>query len=315
MTPDRTKVPPMHMLLQRFHGDSYISTLDLSSAFLQIPLEKASRKWTAFQFQNKVYQFTRVPYGFRNSLSAFIRALQSVLGADTSEYALHYVDDLVVFSKTFEEHLEHLDKVLRKLITAGFTINLSKCNFCKQKIKFLSHVISKDSLRPDPYRIEAILNYPAPRNQKQLKRFLGVCNFHQRFIVNYAEYVAPLLQLLRKDTPWKWSDEMQEAFESLRDRFANIIHLVQPDENVPYIINTDASARAIGAVLMQCDREGNKSIVSTASRVLTQTEQRYTTCEQELLGIIFALEKFRIYIYGHKILLYTDNKSVTFLNF
>jgi len=136
MTPDRTKVPPMHMLLQRFHGDSYISTLDLSSAFLQIPLEKASRKWTAFQFQNKVYQFTRVPYGFRNSLSAFIRALQSVLGADTSEYALHYVDDLVVFSKTFEEHLEHLDTVLRKLTTAGFTINLIKCNFCKPEIKF-----------------------------------------------------------------------------------------------------------------------------------------------------------------------------------
>jgi len=141
-----------------------------------------------------------------------------------------------------------------------------------------------------------------------------VCNFHQRFIVNYAEYVAPLLQLLRKDTPWKLSATMQEAFESLRDRFANTIHLVQPDENLPYIINTDASARAIGAVLMQCDREGNTSIVSTASRVLTQTEQRYTTCEQELLGIIFALEKFRIYIYGHKILLYTDNKSLTFLN-
>ena len=119
-----------------------------------------------------------------------------------------------------------------------------------------------------------------------------MCNFHQRFIVNYVEYVAPLLQLLRKNTPWKWSAEMQEAFESLRDRFANTIHLVQPNENLPYIINADARARAIGAVLMQCDREGNTSIVSTASRVLTQTEQHYTTCEQELLGVIFALEKF-----------------------
>jgi hypothetical protein len=109
MTPDRAKVPPMQMLLQRFYGTSYISTLDLSSAFLQIPLEVFSRKQTAFQFQNKVYQFTRVPYGFRNSLSAFIWALQSVLGADTSKYALHYFDDLVVFSETFDEHLDHLD--------------------------------------------------------------------------------------------------------------------------------------------------------------------------------------------------------------
>jgi hypothetical protein len=140
-----------------------------------------------------------------------------------------------------------------------------------------------------------------------------VCNFHQRFIVNYAEYVAPLLQLLGKNIPWKWTAEMQEAFESLRGKFANTIHLVQPDEDLPYLINTDASARAIGAVLSQ-DRQGNTNIVSTASRVLTQTEKWYTTCEQELLGIVFALEKFRIYIYGHKIILYTDNKILTFLN-
>jgi ribonuclease HI len=107
---------------------------------------------------------------------------------------------------------------------------------------------------------------------------------------------------------------MQEPFVTLRDKFANTIHLVHLDGNLPYIINTDASAKAIGAVLLQRDREGNTNIVSTASRVLTPTEQRYTTCEQELLGIIFALEKFRIYIYGHKIILYTDNKSLTFLN-
>jgi hypothetical protein len=139
MAPDRAKVLPMQMLLQKFHGTSYISTLDLSSAFLQIPLEESSRKWTAFQFQKNVYQFTRVPYGFRNSLSAFVWALQSVLGADTSEYALHYVDDVVDFSKTFDEHLDHLDSVFRKLTTAGCTINLRKCHFCKPEIKFLSH--------------------------------------------------------------------------------------------------------------------------------------------------------------------------------
>jgi hypothetical protein len=127
---------PVQMLLQRFHGASYISTLDLSSAYLQIPLEKTSRKWTAIQFQNKVYQFTYVPYGFQNSLIAFIGALQLVLGADTSEYAIHYVDDIVIFSKAFEEHLEHLDSVFRKLTTAGFTMNLGVCNFCKPEIKF-----------------------------------------------------------------------------------------------------------------------------------------------------------------------------------
>jgi hypothetical protein len=136
MTPDRAKVSPTQKLLQRFHGANYISSLDLSTAFLQIPLEKSSRQWTAFQLQNKVYQLTRVPYGFRDSLSVFIRALQSVLGNGTSEYALHYVDDLVIFSKTFEEHLEPLDSVFGKLTAAGFTLHLGKCNFCKPEIKF-----------------------------------------------------------------------------------------------------------------------------------------------------------------------------------
>jgi ribonuclease HI len=141
-----------------------------------------------------------------------------------------------------------------------------------------------------------------------------VCNFHQRFIVNYAESVAPLIQLLRKNIPWSWSTEMQKTSETLRNKFANSIHLVQPDENLPYIVNTDASARAIGAVLSQQNSEGIANIVSTASGVLTQTEQRYTTCEQELLGIVYALEKFRIYICRHKVILYTDNKALTFLN-
>ena len=117
-----------------------------------------------------------------------------------------------------------------------------------------------------------------------------------------------------KNTPWTWSAEMQEAFVTLTDKVASTKYLVHPDENLPYIINTDASAKAIGTVLLQQDREGNTNIVSTASRVLIPTEQCYTTCEQELLGIIFALEKFRIYVYGHKIILYTENKPLIFLN-
>jgi hypothetical protein len=210
--------------------------------------------------------------------------------------------------------MDHLDTVLSKLSTAGFTINVQKCNFCKSEIKFLGHVISREKLMPDPQRIEAILNYPAPKNQKQLRRFLGVCGFHQRFIVDYASYVAPLLVLLQKQNKWRWSVEMQSAFETLREKFAHTIHLIHPDDNLPYSIYTDASGRAIAAVLMQVKEDGEASIVSTASRVLTPTEQRYSTCELELLAIIYGLQKFRIYVFGHKIMLHTDNKSLSFLH-
>jgi hypothetical protein len=174
-------------------------------------------------------------------------------------------------------------------------------------------VICNRTLKPDPQRIEAILNYPPPRNQKQLRKFLGVCNFHQQFIVSYAEYVAPLLSLLRKGNKWIWTSTFQSTFECLREKFANSAHLVQPDDSRDYIINSDASKIAIAAVLMQKDHAGNTNIVSTASRVLTQTEQRYTTCELELLATVFALQRFRRYIYGHKVILNTDNKALTFL--
>jgi hypothetical protein len=251
MIADRTKVLPLRELLQRFHGASYITSLDLTSAFLQVPLKKESRKWTAFQFQGKMYQFKSVPYGFKNSLAAFIRALERVLG-DQEIYnnLVMYVDDLLIHSSTFREHLLHIDTVLQKLTAAGFTVNAAKCQFCRPEVKFLGHIISDKTVRPDNERIEAILRYPAPRNQRQLRKFLGVCNFHQQFIVNYAYYVEPLLVLLRKGNRWRWTSELQQAFETLRSKFAESIFLVHPDDKRDWIINTDASGKAIGGVLM-----------------------------------------------------------------
>jgi hypothetical protein len=207
MRPDRTRVSPIAELLQQFHGSNFISTIDLSSAFLQVELAPECRKFTAFLFENQVYQFKRIPYGLRNSLAGFIRALNFALGPDTFGYVVSYVDDITVHSRNFEDHVKHLGTVFEKLTSAGFTINASKCNFCRPQITFLGHVIGSGGVTPDPKRIEAILNYPRPRNPKQLKQFLGVCNFHHRFIINYASYVAPLLPLLKQGRKWKWTTE------------------------------------------------------------------------------------------------------------
>jgi hypothetical protein len=138
---DRAKVPPIQEVLQQFHGSKFITSIDLSSAFLQIGLKKESRKYTYFLFDSQLYQFTRCPYGLRNSLSAFVRALQLTLGSDTCDYALAYVDDITVYSPTFKLHLKHLDTVLGRLTRAGFTVNAGKCKFYKTEISFLGHVI------------------------------------------------------------------------------------------------------------------------------------------------------------------------------
>jgi hypothetical protein len=221
MVADRVKVQHMRELLQGFHGSSYVTSLDLSSAILQVPLSKGSRKWTAFRFQSRVYQFTSVPYGCKNILSAFIQTLEAVLGNDVvNDHVITYVDTRLIHSSRFCDHLEHLDRALHKFTTAGFTINASKCNFCKPEIKFLGHVVCDRTVKADLERIEAILKYRVPKDQKQLRRLLGVCKFHQQFIVKYSSYVEPLLVLLRKGNKWSWSSTLQNAFETLRAKFA-----------------------------------------------------------------------------------------------
>jgi hypothetical protein len=198
IVPDRARVAPIQEMLQQFHGSKFITSIDLSSAFLQIGLKKECRKYTSFLFDSQLYQYTRCPYGFKNTLSAFVRALQLTLGSDTNSYAVAYIDDIVVHSPSFELHLKHLDTVMGRLTQAWFSINAKKCKFSKTEISFLGHVVRQVSVSPDPRRIEAVLSYPAPRNQRQLRQFLGTCNYHHRFIINYADYLAPLLPLLKK---------------------------------------------------------------------------------------------------------------------
>ena len=154
----------------------------LNNAFLQIPLDVKSRKYTAFEFQSKAYQYKRIPYGFRNSLAGF---MQTVLGDETCGYVINYLHDILIFSGSFDQHMDHLATVQNKLTSVRFTINARKCSFCKQEIKFLGHVVNREKLMPDPQQIEPILNYLAPRNQKQLRRFLGVCGFHRSFIHSF----------------------------------------------------------------------------------------------------------------------------------
>jgi hypothetical protein len=163
--PDRARVQPIQELLQRFHGAYYITSIDLTSAFLQVELKPESRQHMAFLFESQEYQFKRTLYGFRKSLSVFIRALQLTLGSDTCGFALSYVDDILVFTSSFQLRLEHLNMVIGRLTAAGFTVNIKKCHFCRTEIAFLGYLISRGCVTPDPWRMEAISCHPEPKNQ------------------------------------------------------------------------------------------------------------------------------------------------------
>jgi hypothetical protein len=190
--------------------------------------------------------------------------------------------------------MRHIDSVLAKLTKAGFTINAKKkCRFCKEEVKFLGHRIDRTGVSADPERIAAILHYPASRNARQLRQFLGTCNFHSRFIAGYANYVEPLTPLLKQGVKWKWSQESQDAFLKLRESFANSIYLVHPREDLPYAIYTDASKLEISSIQTQVNESDETLVLSTASRILIPVERRYSTCEQELLAVVYALQKCR----------------------
>jgi len=222
-----------------------------------------------------------------------VQGLRKVLGSDVSSFCACYVDDIVIFSKTFEEHLRHIILISNMLITAGFTINALKCKFCQPQMNFLGHVTGPEAITTDSQMIAAILlSYPAPRNQKQLRQFLGTCRFYHKFVINYAYFVAPLSPMLKKRVKWRWTAHLQKVFEELCAQFANSIHLIHPNNELPHSIYTDASKFTIGAILMQTDKNGETYNVSTASRVLTATEQKYSTCEHERLAIVYALNKF-----------------------
>jgi hypothetical protein len=188
-------------------------------------------QWTAFQFESNVYQFTIVPYGLKNSLAAFVRTLEKVFGdSGLNNNLVMHVDDLLIHSPTSAEHLHHIDFVPDKITSAGFTVNAAKCQICQPEIKFLGHTISDKGVKAERERTEAILRYPVHKNKRQLRKFLGICNFHQQFILNYSSYVEPLLIPLRKGNKWQLTDALQQAFETLRVKFAHIIQFIHPDE-------------------------------------------------------------------------------------
>jgi hypothetical protein len=169
--PDRARATPIDKMLQQLYRVEYMTSLDLTSAVLQIPLDKSLRKYTAFLFETNVYQFQRVPFGTKNSLSVFIRGLRNVLGSDVSSFCACYVDDIVIFSKIFEEHLGHTNLIFNNLTTAGFTVNTLKCKFCQPQINFLGHIVGPEAISADLQRISAKLSSPSPRNRNRLDSF------------------------------------------------------------------------------------------------------------------------------------------------
>jgi transposase InsO family protein len=300
-------------VLQRFEKIKFMSTIDLRSSYWQIPLRPSDRQYAGFLHEGKSYVFRVLPFGISTAVGGFTRAMDIILGSEVTQFTTAYIDDLLVTSETWEEHLHHLKLVLKRLEEAGMTVNFEKSQWCQNQVKFLGHILTSDGLKTDPEKRKAIQDFPKPRNTKHLRAFIGSCNYYRKFCDHFSDLIAPMLTLLRKGVRWKWDDKMQTSFEATKSAFLDTIMLNHPLRNRRYYIQTDSSGHALGSVIFQYDETGRKRVLAFASRTLSAAERGYSTTEREGLAVIYALMKWRTHVLGSPLTVLSDHKSLSFI--
>lgn len=309
---DRYPIPNISDILDKLGKSIYFTTLDLASGFHQIEIKKEDIPKTAFSVENGHYEFLRMPFGLKNAPSTFQRVMDNVLKELQGKICLVYMDDIIVYSTSLQEHLENLNSVFEKLKVANLKIQINKSEFLCKEVSFLGHLVTPDGIKPNPEKISAVRKFPLPTTQKQIKSFLGLLGYYRKFIKDFANLTKPLTECLRKGNKICTDYKFISCFEHCKNLLCNDPILQYPDFQKPFIITTDASNVALGAVLSQGPL-GSDRPICYASRTLSKSEQNYSTIERELLGIVWALKYFRPYVYGRKFKVVTDHKPLTWL--
>lgn len=307
-------IPRMDDYLDAFANAKFFTILDLKSGYWQIGMHPEDQPKTAFTCTEGHFEFTVMPFGLKNAPSDFQRLMEIVLSGLNWKVCLVYIDDIVVFSETFETHLENLDQVLKALKQANLKLKPVKCNFLQKEITFLGHVISREGIKPDQSKIEAINAIKTPSNCKQVQKFLGLVQWFRRFIPNLAEKARPLYELLNKKTKFEMTENRVEAFINLKKCITTPPILGFPVFNgsAKFILECDASAVAIGSVLIQAS-SSKEWVIAYASHQLLPAEQRYSAIERECLAIVWSLKHFKHYLVDRKVLIRTDHKPLSWL--
>lgn len=313
IVPDYECNRSVNELLSKCKNSKWLSSIDLSASYWQIPLSEESRQYTAFQFRGKTYHFKVTPFGISTSQAALVRALDNVFDESVENFTIIYIDDICVISPTFERHLENLNYIFQKLTEANMTVKFSKSTFCKNSIPFLGYTLTESGLQMDNSKVQPILDFPSPKNRRQLKSFLGCINYYNKFLSKYSETIQPLLRLTSKKNKFIWTTKDEETFSQIKQLFLRVNVLHHADHSQVFYIQTDASDNAIGGHLFQIRDNGEKAAIAFMSRALRPVEQRFTTTEKELLAIIHCLQKTRHIILGAKLKILTDNHALTFL--
>lgn len=300
-------------IFAHLRGSNYYTKIDLCKGYWQVPLDEKSRQYTAFQTDKGLFQFVVLPFGLVNAPATFNRMMRLFLSDMPGVH--HFLDDILLCTRTWNEHILLLRKVLGKLRDAGLTAKPSKCEVGMTTMEYLGHSLGEDRLWPLEDKVEKVLAAPRPTTKKTLRSFLGLSGYYRKFMPHYSTIAAPLTDLVKKQKPnlLQWDNSHERAFRSLQRSLSSKPVLLLPKLDDQFILRTDASKVGLGAVLLQ-EQDGEKQPIAYASRKLLPREQRYSTIEKECLGIVWGITKFSVYLYGKPFILETDHKPLAYLH-
>jgi hypothetical protein len=244
-------IPRIEDMLNELSQAKFFTKLDLKSGYWQIPIKEEDKYKTAFICSQGLFEYNVMPFGLTNAPATFQRFMDSTLGDLQMRFAMVYLDDIIIYSKTFEEHLQHIDIILERLASVNLQLKINKCQFAMNEISYLGHIISDKGIKPDSLNIKAIKEMKPPTKVKALQRFLGMINFYRKFIPDCSKLAEPLNQLLRKDISWRWEEDQRKSFEVMKNILCSEPILIIPDFEKPFVLETDASGYAIGTTLLQ----------------------------------------------------------------
>ena len=308
---DQYPLPRPEDLFATLAGGKKFTTLDLSHAYNQLTLDPKSQKYVVVNTHRGLYRYKRLPFGIASAPAQFQRVMDQILQG--MNHVTCYLDDILITGSTVDEHLSNLTEVLRRLKEHGVRLKREKCQFLRDSVEYLGHLIDADGLHTTDSKLKAINEAPSPTNTQELRAFLGLLNYYGRFIPNRATLSQPLNTLLCKDHHWRWTERCERAFQQLKKTLVSSSFLTHYNPNLPLKFAGDASAYGVGAVISHTMDDGTEQPIAFGSRTLSKSEQNYSQIEKEALSLIFGVRKFHSYLLGRKFTLVTDHKPLTYI--
>jgi len=315
---DAHPLPLPENMFDALQGSQLFSKLDLTKGFWQIPLEEKSKAILAMSTPLGLMEPLFMPFGMKNAPAVFQREMQRVLRDRLGKGVMVFIDDILIYSATVEEHEQLVSWVLTRLQEEGYYANPEKCEFFQREVSFLGHVISDKGIAVQQHKVKAVNDWAPPTSRKEVRAFLGLTGYsnYRKFIPQYCQIALPLTELTKDNVQFRWGDAEQRAFEQLKERLTTADVLAHPDPLRQYIINSDASGYAVAAVLSQDQADGTRRPIAHCSRKMTPAETRYAVHDQELLAIVRAIREWRCYLNGspHRTLILTDHKGLEWIS-